>query len=414
MKNRLLWLAIVLMTVVGAAGCNSNNNMEEPSDPTDDDNERVDITLTRGEQTLVTRNNDFAFNLIRAVAKDKSMVLSPLSVTYALGMLNNGAEGLTQQQINTVLGFSSASETNDFCRKMLTEAPKLDNTTKVMIANTVYVNKDYTLNPKFVKLANDYYDATPESRNFKDGRTLDVINKWASDHTEKMVEKVLDTNSFDTDAVSYLLNAIYFKGVWANKFLKSETKDEEFEGVENKLPMMHQERELAYSENEDCQVVRLPYGNHAYTMTILLPRKGKTVEKVLEGLTCESWRQKYQYLGSALVDLKLPRFETKTDVGLNDIMKSLGMPLAFTDDAEFPYFCDVPTKIDMMKQVARIKLDEEGTEAAAVTVIGMVKATSVAPTEPRRVNFHATRPFLYVISEQSTGAIFFIGQYLGN
>jgi serpin B len=283
-----------------------------------------------------------------------------------------------------------------------------------MIANTVYVNKDYTLNPKFVKLANDYYDATPESRNFKDGRTLDVINKWASDHTEKMVEKVLDTNSFDTDAVSYLLNAIYFKGVWANKFLKSETKDEEFEGVENKLPMMHQERELAYSENEDCQVVRLPYGNHAYTMTILLPRKGKTVEKVLEGLTCESWRQKYQYLGSALVDLKLPRFETKTDVGLNDIMKSLGMPLAFTDDAEFPYFCDVPTKIDMMKQVARIKLDEEGTEAAAVTVIGMVKATSVAPTEPRRVNFHATRPFLYVISEQSTGAIFFIGQYLGN
>lgn len=413
MKNRILWLAVVIMTAVGAAGCN-NDDKESPLGPTDEDNKRMDITLTRGEEKLVAQNNNFAFSLIRAAQKDKSMVLSPLSITYALGMLNNGAAGVTQQQINSVLGFSSATETNAFCRKMLTEAPLLDKTTKVMIANTVYVNKDYVLNPTFVQLAKENYDATPETRDFKDGRTLDVINKWASDHTEQMVDKVLDNTTFDTDAVSYLLNAIYFKGSWASKFLKGETKDESFEGVTGKLPMMHQEREFEYGENDDCQMLRLPYGNNAYTMTVLLPRKGKTVKQLLEGMTSERWQQSYYGMGTALVDLKLPRFETKTDVNLNDIMKGLGMPLAFTDDAEFPLFCNVPTKIDLMKQVARIKLDEEGTEAAAVTVIGMVKATSVAPAEPRRVTFHATRPFLYVISEHSTGAIFFVGQYLGN
>ena len=119
-------------------------------------------------------------------------------------------------------------------------------------------------------------------------------------------------------------------------------------------------------------------------------------------------------MSSATVDVKLPRFESKTDIDLPGIMSELGMPNAFNPEkAEFPDFCNKPTYIDMMKQVARIKLSEEGTEAAAVTVIGM-KNTSAGPSEPQRVTFHATRPFLYVISEQSTGAIFFVGTYIGD
>ena len=146
-------------------------------------------------------------------------------------------------------------------------------------------------------------------------------------------------------------------------------------------------------------------------MTILLPQEGKSVDEVLTSLTAESWKR-YLYMGSALVDVKLPRFETNTNMNLNEIMASLGMPKAVTALAEFDKFCNVPTKIGFMKQVARIKLDEEGSEAAAVTVIGLEKATA-EPQEPTMVEFHATRPFLYVISEQSTGAIFFIGKYMG-
>jgi serpin B len=116
---------------------------------------------------------------------------------------------------------------------------------------------------------------------------------------------------------------------------------------------------------------------------------------------------------SAIVDVKLPRFESNSSIDLRDIMTKLGMPRAFSMDAEFPNFCNVPTYIGLMKQVAKIKLNEEGTEAAAVTVIGMIEST-VEPQEPQHVNFHANRPFLYVINEQSTGAIFFIGKYVGD
>ena len=429
MKN-VLWVTVALMMAIGFGACSSDEQPFTPDEPlSNEDNDRKDISLTRSEVELVNSNNDFAFNLFRKIAlrlsdvscsacydgSEKSTIISPISITYALGMLNNGAAGETQAQINKVLGFGKAGADgiNAFCQKMLAEAPKLDKLTKVMIANTIYMNKDYELKPDFVSKANAFYDATPETRDFADDKTRDVINKWGSDHTEGMIPEVLKEEEFNPGAVSYLLNAIYFKGVWTEKFDKDNTTDETFKGynTETQVPMMHQENEFNYTESDDCQALRLPYGNKAYTMTILLPKEGKTISDVLVSLTAENW-QRYQQMGNAKVDVKLPRFESKTDVDLTTIMSALGMPRAFDDRlAEFPNFCNDPTYIGLMKQVARIKLNEEGTEAAAVTVVEMdFKSAPVS----QRVEFHATRPFLYVISEQSTGAIFFIGQYMGN
>ena len=414
MKN-VLWVAVALMMVMGLGACSSDDQFTPDEPLPNEDNERKDIALTRAEQTLVNSNNDFAFNLFRQVTSQKSEIVSPISITYALGMLNNGAAGETQAEINKVLGFgeTGADGINAFCRKMLTEAPKLDKLTKVMIANNIYMNKDYELKPDFISKAKTFYDATPETRDFHDGKTRDVINKWCSDHTEGMIPEVLKKDEFDPDAVSYLLNAIYFKGAWSEKFDKGNTKNELFHGYngDTQVPMMHQEHEFSYRESDDCQALCLPYGNNAYSMTILLPKEGKTVSDVLSTLTAETWLQ-YQWMGNAIVDVRLPRFESKTEVNLNNVMSALGMPKAFTDFAEFPDFCNVSTCIGLMKQVAKIKLNEEGTEAAAVTVIGM-ELTALS-SEPRRVSFHANRPFLYVISEKSTGAIFFIGQYMGD
>lgn len=437
-KNLILWMGVVLMMTVGTSSCSKSDSEdivnEEVTDNeplSNENNEFKPIDLTRAEQELVTANNDFAFNLFRKAGPrmtngaagpcftepNKSTILSPISITYALGMLNNGAAGETQAQINKVLGFgeTGADGINAFCKKMLTEAPKLDKLTKVMIANTIYMNQGYQLKPDFVTKAKDYYDAEPETRNFADGKTMDVINHWASDHTEKMIDKVLDNDEFDPTAVSYLLNAIYFKGAWAEKFDKANTKDEAFTNENNQevqVPMMHQEHEFNYTEDEDCQALCLPYGNNAYRMTILLPKEGRTVYSLAQKLTTQTW-QRYQWMGTAIVDVKLPRFESKTNVDLKPVMMALGMPNAFSDYlAEFPHFCNVPAYIGLMKQVARIKLSEEGTEAAAVTVIGMYE--KAMPQEPKHVNFHATHPFIYIISEQSTGAIFFIGQYMGD
>lgn len=390
------------------------------------------IPLSDSERQLVSNNNDFAFNLFRQLNASesgsgqlKSMMVSPLSITYALGMLNNGASGETRQQINKALGLNDVSEANAFYKKMMTQAPRLDQTTKLLLANTIYVNRPNELKPVFVEALKSYYDAEPEARDFRDGQTLDVINQWASDHTEQMIDHVLDEDEFDPTAVSYLLNAIYFKGTWTWKFDEGNTVEEWFNDGGPKVPMMHQRTTLNHIKTADYEALLLPYGNAAvhtggvgaFNMTILLPRDGKTVNEVLSGLTGKSWQdlwmveegKKVFYHG--LVDVKLPRFESKTDIHLETVMKSLGMSNMFSPKlAEFSDFCQNPVYVAMMKQVARIKVNEEGAEAAAVTVGGIFNS---ATAEPSYIPFHANRPFLYIISEFSTNAVFFIGQYMG-
>ena len=243
--------------------------------------------------------------------------------------------------------------------------------------------------------------------------TRDVINQWSSDHTEGMVKQILTEDDFNEDAVSYLLNALYFKGPWATKFDPNNTEVESFNGGEM-VSMMHIPRsgfmggaEFAYTSNDLYQAIKLPYGNKAYLMTVILPQEDKTIADVLDQMDGQNW----QFSGrSTIVDLKLPRFETEASIDLKPVMSALGMPTAFNSDlADFSYFCNVPTYIGLMKQVAKIKVCEDGTEAAAVTVIG-----SEATGMPDVADFHATRPFIYIISERSTGIIFFIGQYMGD
>ena len=424
MKRRTFWAAIALTTMATATltGCSKESDDENRDGQYMQDSPSVvykDMTLTRAELEMVNHSNEFAFNLFRAAQDEtKSQILSPISITYALGMLNNGAAGDTQAQINKVLGFGNvgADSINTFCYKMLMTAPVLDPLTKVMIANTIYMNKGYQLLPDFVEKAWAYYKAEPETRDFHDGLTMDVINQWASDHTEQMIKKVLNASTFNPDAVSYLLNAIYFKGTWTKKFDKAETADGIFEkagltGEATTLPMMHQMATLEYGESGDYQALRLPYGNGSFLMTVLLPKTNTSA--VPQVPTAEAWQQLNQNMASGTVDVKLPRFETETDIDLKGIMTNLGMPDAFNSEkADFSNFCNRPTYIGMMKQVAKIKLDEEGTEAAAVTVIG--DATTAIGPEPGYVTFHANHPFLYVISEKQSGAVLFIGQYTGN
>lgn len=466
MKRSSLWVAIALMMAMTTVGCSKDDdaitdvpqpdvetpaNPEKPAEPEKPEEPQVpnpeDLLLTRSELDMVQQSNDFAFNLFREVTAEYGFVsprgcippedydlsvaignniLSPISIIYALGILNNGATGETQQQINKVLGFADtgAEGINAFCRKMLSRAARLDPDTKLNIANNIYFNSSngLTLNPVFLQLAKEDYEAEPDIRDFHDGLTMDVINQWCSDHTEKMIEKVLDEDSFNPSIVSYLLNAIYFKGNWVTKFEEENTVEEPFgEPVDFGqygdlrpiVPMMHQTGSYLYWENDLCQAVMLPYGNESFVINILLPREGKRIYDVLETLTSSSWTEQYVWRGeSAIVDLKLPRFEADTDLNLKGIMSRLGMPKAFTLAAEFPNFCDTETYIDLMKQVAKIKVNESGAEAAAVTIIGMDKSAGPEP-ESRYVTFHATRPFLYVIRDQTSGAILFIGQYTG-
>lgn len=372
------------------------------------------IELTQDEKQLVEQNNDFAFNLFRKTRTGASQIISPLSITYSLGMLNNGAAGQTQQEILQVLGFNDVAAQNEFCLKMQNEflISGLVDDTKALLSNTIFVNQGlgWQLQDGFINKAKGYYFALPENRDFNDGKTLGAINQWASDHTDGMIQEVLNENEFDPFAASYLLNALYFKGLWSDPFNIYMTGEDIFEGG-NTVPMMQKIWDnLKYAENELYQMVWLPYGNKTYQMEIILPHEGKTLDEVVEHLNGTNWQLEGQ---SAKVSVKLPRFDTDTEIDLKEILSALGMPSVFScEEADLSNLCmdnnGENLFISNMKQVAKIKLNEQGTVAVAVTVHWTSGSDGSKPIE-----FYANRPFLYVISERSTGIILFIGQYMG-
>lgn len=377
--------------------------------------ERKDIVLTRSEQEMVTNSNAFAFNLFEKVRDDlaegKSFMISPLSVTYALGMLNNGADGQTKEEICKVLGTDDVESMNAFCRKMIDESEKLDPSTKLSIANAVEVNKEYKLYDEFIKVVKANYDAEVENLDFSSPSALKHINDWCANHTNNLIPTILE--SLNPASAAVLLNAIYFKGIWTNKFDKKDTKKEDFtlSSGKKKVEMMHQKDRFDMGVNGICQVIRLPYGNKAYSMTILLPLEGKTTSDIISSIIDESW-----YIDLTLfptfVDVKLPQFKTESRFGLERVLSSMGMSSAFDGNAsDFSKFCTTPTYISQVIHKSFIETNEEGTEAAAATAI---TAYSAGPTVvPQVLEFHADHPFIYIISELSTNTIFFIGEYNG-
>ena len=383
-----------------------------------ENNPRIIIPMSDEEEALVMSVNDLGFNMFRKVGANKSILLSPMGMTYALGLISNGAGGETKKQINKVLGCNDkkAANINEFCRKILTETPKLDRLTQMEINNVFCSHKDYTPKPAFVKIANEYYHTSLKSMDFNSEKSVDEINQEISQHSNGMLPKVLDKAHLDPFMGFVLTNTIYFKGIWTDKFYKAHTEDEVFKdenGKEMLVPMMNQKREFFYTEDDLCQTLCMPYSNGTYQMIVLLPKEGKTVSEVAQSLTADSWEKSYDRMKRVLVDVKLPRFESSSDVELTSVMSALGIPNAFSRaKADFSNLFDMKSSIGMISQVGRIKVDETGTEASVATIL-QGRIVGLDLVLPEKVRFHATHPFLYFIREWSTGTIFFIGQYMG-
>ena len=379
-----------------------------------DDGQGGKLELTSSEQQLADKNNAFAFRLFSEVSEETSMVISPLSITYALSMLNNGAAGETRQEISDVLGFGEADlqAVNDLCHKVMTASSALDPLTQVSVANAVFLNKGYQLKPAFAETAQTYYDATLESRDFADGQTLDAINLWASNHTNGAIPAIFDASEFDPTAASYLLNATYFKGAWTQKFDPSNTQSEPFGDSGEQVDMMHMRTRMYYTSNGVFQALQMPYGNRSFNMTLLLPREDKTLGDVVASVSSKPWSKTLLSFGNNNVDIKLPRMDIGSRLLLEKALNALGIRKAFERTADFSEFCEQSTHIDIVKQAAHLKMDEDGTEASAVTGIDS-EPPSLEGEGSSVYNFHANRPFLFVVSEANSGLILFMGQYLG-
>ena len=410
MKHFGLLAATALLLTVSlscekTSGDNPKNNPYKP------------LNLTTKSAQFAREGNTFAFDFIDRIntAEEGDFIISPLSMQFLLGMVLNGAQNGTADEICKVLGYGAGEvdAVNEYCLSMLEQLPSLDNKTNLSIANAIFVNKWYDLKDSYKSTVGKYYQAEVANLDFSDvDGSLKTINGWCSEKTNGMIPKVLD--NVTTDMLAYLFNAMYFKSEWKEKFPKANTSNETFtaeNGTTKKVPMMKNWDDFLYQDNDDFRVVRLPYGNGAFNMMVILPQTGKTLSDVTRALKTTDWNEFLQMMVRCDVDLWLPKFETKYSKKLNDILSDMGMPSAFSAiNADFKAMSDDALCLSFVKQDAVIKVDEEGTEAAVVSSAGML-ATSAGPGE--HIVFHADHPFLYLITESSTGAILFAGKYSG-
>ena len=403
MKNLGFVFAAAAIALV-AASCNPAVN-----------NPRRELTLSTKAGVYVEKGNDFALDFTGRINEfeKKDYIVSPLSMQFLLGMILNGAQGATASEICKVLGYGAGEieDVNQYCASMLEQLPKLDKQTTLSIANAIFVDEGWPLLESYKSTVGKAYNAKISNLDFSKGAaSAKVINRWCADQTHGMIDKVLETT--DPAMLCYLLNALYFKSQWKEKFDKSNTADEPFTdetGVKGTVKMMKLNKSFSYQQNDIFKIVRMPYGNGAFSMIAVLPQDGKTTADALAEIRKTGWKETLRSMVHCDVDLWLPRFETKFHINLNDILSAMGMPTSFTDSADFKAMSQYALKLSFVQQDAVIKVDEEGTEAAAISMAGMMKDAAAAPGE--QVVFHADHPFLYFITEAGTGAILFAGRY---
>ncbi len=378
---------------------------------------------TAPQSEIADNKNDFACNLFRTIYEqhqgESSIIMSPISVSYLLGMLNAGAEGETQRQITDVLGLDgSVKEINNYFKKVMDEASSVDSTVTIKIANSINVNsaRGYHLIPKYKENMQKSYNAQIDAFDFTNDRNVDIINNWCNAHTDGMIPTIIDR--LDPQAAMYLLNAVFFKASWTDKFDPNDTRNRIFtkqDGTILEHKMMHIATKAAYGSNNLYQMLSLPYGNGNYSMYVLLPHKGITIDDIIQSLSSQQLeQQRTEEMSVHNVDILMPRFTTESEIRLEQVLSSMGMPQAFNLAAQFSKMIkEEELWVSMMKQKAKIEVNEKETKASAVTIAQGVTKSLTGGSRPKYMEFHATRPFVYYIVDNSTGTIYFMGTYCG-
>ncbi len=410
MKNTFISLAIVM--VAGTTGqmtsCKDQPAKTLPADP-------VEIELTLKQKEVVASANRFAFDLFKPVvageATGTNIMISPFSVTSALSMTLNGAAGETFDAVRSALRYDGQGleEINETYRRLVTEMVPVDERVVMEIANSVWVENNFRVKKEFTDALQEWYLA--EARNFDvtDARSVDLINGWIEEKTHDKIQKML--SSIDRDMVMLLINAVYFNGKWKFQFDSKNTADRPFyitPGNQVNVPVMFQKQKFAMSHQENITLVELPYGQGNYSMVVALPDEGIAPSEIVSGLDATKWEEWMKSLsyGPMEVELYMPKFRYEYKRKLNDDLISLGMGPAFEPGiADFSRISDVEVFISFVLHQTFIENKEEGTEAAAATVIGFTRTS--LPPEPEVIDIN--RPFLYFIRESTTGTIVFMG-----
>lgn len=369
--------------------------------------------LSASEQKLIASSNNFAFDLLKQIntaQRDSNVFVSPLSASMALGMTSNGAGGATYDAFHTTLrlGDATKQEVNDGYKSLIALLTSLDPSTDIRIANSIWYEKTFPFKDTFMSDSKSYFNAQVRSLDFKQRSSVDTINNWVSDATVKKIPTIID--SIDPAEVMFLINAIYFKGSWQQQFDKSATQDAPFhalDGTSDNVPLMHMMKTVRIGQLPGLTAVDLSYGNSAFAMTVILPDAGSSVNTTTESLTTASWKKLTDSFNDREVDLYLPRFKVEWSRSLNDDLASMGLGIAFSDGADFMPMSPRGDQLFISRVVQKtfVNVDEEGTEAAAATAVGIgITSLPAIPT----IRFD--RPFIFAIRERFSGTILFIGK----
>jgi serpin B len=408
MKNSLIIL-FSLVTITGFISCSKENTGQQP------DLTPKALELTAKGPEVIAYGNEFGVELFTKVAQEenKNLMLSPLSASAALTMLLNGCDGDTYDQLSEMLNYPenmTMSEINEVYRSLVAQLLVVDPKVKLAIANAIFYRQGFSVKNSFLNTMSTDFDAEIAGLDFSLPSALTTINKWASDNTNGKVPKVLDEIS--GDAVMFLMNALYFKGDWSYQFDKLLTSDRPFytDGLNSvDVSTMKGDVGSKVTSGSNYMAIELPYGCTNFTMVVVVP--GGTLFDFITSLTAEKWNT----ITSAFDDQEkfgeltvyIPKYKFSYEKQLNDQLQSMGMLDAFVPGlANLSGISDASIYVDFVKQNTFVEVDEKGTEAAAVTTIGIVETSF--PPQPQE--FVIDKPFVFAIRERTTNALLFIGQ----
>lgn len=397
-------LSLIAMLILFITACQKTELPTEPKP----------ITVDKTTRLLLQNNNRFGLELFQTILKNedstKNVMISPLSATLALAMTYNGAAGTTKTAFENVFHFNglSSDEINQSMYDLCSALTSVDQQVILKIANSIWYRNTFAVETDFINTDKKYYDAEVKALDFSNPGSKDIINNWVDNQTGHKIPTIID-NIYATD-IMFLINAMYFKGNWKSRFDKAQTANKPFylpDGETKNVPTMSQEGTFAVLYNDLFTAVELPYGRGNFSMILMLPKEEKSLETLETDLTDENWQTWLDNFSEpSKIIIQLPRFKFEYGRSMADDLSRLGLGIAFTDQADFSKINPNSwLKISRVKQKTFIEVNEEGTEAAAATVVAVGYTSALLPN---LIAFN--RPFIFVIKEKYTGAILFIGR----
>ena len=379
-----------------------------------------EIKLTGEQVEIIEGSNRFGLDLFREILSfedtGENVFISPLSVHLALSMAWNGADGTTREQMTEALAYPAVSDEviNESIKKLIADLLSVDKKVETGIANSIWYRNDYSVLPEFLKINREFFDAQISPLDFDNPASPDIINDWVAEKTKKRIDRIVD--QIDPDHIMFLINAIYFKGIWTTEFVKDNTRERPFYlngGQSRNVMTMETEGSFSYAERDGYKVAELPYGQENYSMLVFLPDEGTGIDAMAQKLNSVEWARLPDLLDNKHnLNIRLPKFSLEYETILNPALHNLGMTDAFSRFADFTRInADGGLYISSVRHKSFVEVNEEGTEAAAVTSVE-IRVVSHDPDEPQITHFHVNRPFVFAIKEKYTNSVIFIGRVM--